>query len=117
MKIILICLNNFGKSVFSGNPLFREIRRVKSFGKSFNLCKDNELTVTYELLILIKTMIQNPTNENVGHEFDIKDFGEIKWHKAAIKTLQEYIQQYEWSNIILEGTFQFKKVMKLLEIL
>lgn len=55
-----------------------------------NFFKDNDISVTYELLILIKSMILNPNNENAGHEFDIKDFEEVKWHKMAIETMKSF---------------------------
>ena len=35
-------------------------------------------------------MILNPNNENAGHEFDIKDFEEVKWHKMAIETIKSF---------------------------
>ena len=35
-------------------------------------------------------MILNPNNENAGHEFDIKDFEEVKWHKKAIETIKSF---------------------------
>ena len=35
-------------------------------------------------------MILNPNNEKAGHEFDIKDFEEVKWHKMAIETIKSF---------------------------
>lgn len=35
-------------------------------------------------------MILNPNNEKSGHEFDIKDFEEVKWHKMAIETIKSF---------------------------